>query len=348
MVFEKFLSSFFPKLAIDLGTANTLVFQGGRGIVVREPSVVARQKKSGEVLAVGKKAKKMIGKTPEMIEAFYPLHDGVIADFDAAQAMLSYYINQAIGERSKSWDYLFKPMVVIGTPSGATEVERRAVFDAVDEAGAGSCFLIEEPMAAAIGADLPIERPSGVLICDIGGGTTEIAVISLSGIVLNRSLKLAGYKMDRAVINFLRLKYSLVVGETTAEEIKTTVGTAIAQEKEKAMIVRGQSLENGLPITVRITSAEVREAIAPILNQIIGELREVIEATPPELMSDFLEKGITLCGGGANLPGIDRLFSQEIKMPVFIADDPQAAVALGCGKLLKDTKLREMVKISID
>jgi len=347
-MFGQFLSSFFPKLAIDLGTANTLVFQKGQGIVVREPSVVARQKKSGEVLAVGKKAKEMIGKTPEAIEAFYPLHDGVIADFDAARAMLSYYINQAIGERNKSWDYLFKPIVVIGTPSGATEVERRAVFDAVNEAGAGSCFLVEEPMAAAIGAGLSIERPNGVLVCDIGGGTTEIAVISLSGIVLNRSLKLAGYKMDKAVANFLRLKYSLTVGETTAEEVKTTIGTAVAQKKEKAMIVRGQSLENGLPITIRITSAEVREAIAPVLNQIIGELSEVIEATPPELMSDFLERGITLCGGVANLPGIDRLFSREIKMPVFIADDPQAAVVLGCGKLLENAKLRGRVKISID
>ena len=227
-------------------------------------------------------------------------------------------------------------------------MERRAVFDAVSEAGAGSCFLVEEPMAAAIGAGLSIERPNGILVCDIGGGTTEIAVISLSGIVLNRSLKLAGYKMDKAVANFLRLKYSLVVGGTTAEEVKTTVGTAVAQKKEKAMVVRGQSLENGLPITIRITSAEVREAIAPILNQIIGELSEVIEATPPELMSDFLEKGITLCGGVANLPGIDSLFSREIKMPVFVADDPQAAVVLGCEKLLGNAKLRGKVKVGID
>ncbi|PIS15170.1 rod shape-determining protein [Candidatus Shapirobacteria bacterium CG09_land_8_20_14_0_10_38_17] len=347
-MFEQFLGSFFPKLAIDLGTANTLVFQKGQGVIIREPSVVARQKKSGEVLAVGKEAKEMIGKTPEAIEAFYPLRDGVIADFDAARAMISYHIDRAIGKKSKPWNYFFKPLVVIGTPSGATEVERRAVFDAVSEAGAGSCFLVEEPMAAAIGAGLSIERPNGALVCDIGGGTTEIAVISLSGIVLNRSLKLAGYKMDKAVVNFLRLKYSLVVGETTAEEIKTTIGTAVAPKKEKVMVVRGQSLENGLPTTIRITSVEVREAIAPILNQIIGELSEVIEATPPELMGDFLEKGITLCGGVANLPGIDRLFSREIKMPVFVADDPQAAVVLGCGKLLENAKLREKVKVNID
>ena len=345
---KRLLDSFFPKLAIDLGTANTLVAREGEGIIIREPSVVARRKRTGEVLAVGKKAKEMVGKTPESIEAFYPLHDGVIADFDAAQAMLSYYLNRAIGEKSKWRNYFFKPMVVIGTPSGATEVERRAVFDAVAEAGAGSCSLVEEPMAAAIGAGLSVERPNGVLVCDIGGGTTEIAVISLSGIVLNRSLKLAGYEMDKAVSNFLRLKYSLVVGETTAEEVKMTIGTAITPKKEKVMVVRGQSLENGLPTTVRITSAEVREAIAPILNQIIGELSEVIEATPPELMGDFLERGVTLCGGMANLPGLDRLFSRELKMPVFIADDPQAAVVSGGAKLLKNGQLRERVKVNID
>ena len=333
-----------PGIAIDLGTANTLVYQRGKGLVFREPSVVARQKKSKKVLAVGSKAKKMIGKTPEAIEAFYPLHNGVIADFDAAQAILAYYLDK-VAEKDSFWRRLFRETVIIGTPSGSTEVERRAVFDATIEAGAGNCFLIEEPMAAAIGAGLPVDSPSGSLVCDIGGGTTEIAVISLGGIVLNRSLKLAGHKMDEAVINFLRLKYSLLIGPSTAEEIKIEVGNALPEKKESEVVVRGRGLEKGLPITVKVSASEIREAIAPILNQIIGTVNEMIEEAPPELVNDFLEKGITLCGGGANLPGIDRLFSQETKMPVFIAEDPQAAVALGCGKLLEDIDLRDRVKI---
>lgn len=343
-MWQRLFARVSPGIAIDLGTANTLVYQKGKGLVFREPSVVARQKKSKQVLAVGSRAKKMIGKTPEAIEAFYPLHNGVIADFDAAQAMLAYYLDK-VTEKNNFWKRFFRETVIIGTPSGSTEVERRAVFDAAIEAGAGNCFLIEEPMAAAIGAGLPVDSPSGSLVCDIGGGTTEIAVISLGGIVLNRSLKLAGHKMDEAIINFLRLKYSLLIGPSTAEEIKLEVGNALPEKKESEVIVRGRGLEKGLPITVRVSASEIREAIAPILNQIIGTVNEMIEEAPPELVNDFLEKGITLCGGGANLPGIDRLFSQETKMPVFIAEDPQAAVALGCGKLLEDIDLRDRVKI---
>ncbi len=333
-----------PGIAIDLGTANTLIYQKGQGIIFREPSVVARQKKSKKVLAVGSQAKKMIGKTPEAIEAFYPLHNGVIADFDAAWAMLAYYLDK-ITEKDSFFERFFRETVIIGTPSGSTEVERRAVFDAAIEAGAGNCFLIEEPMAAAIGEKLPVDSPNGSLICDIGGGTTEIAIISLGGIVLNRSLKVAGHKMDEAIINFLRLKYSLLIGPSTAEEIKMEIGTALPGKKEPEMIVRGRGLEKGLPITVKITASEIREAIAPILNQIIGTVNELIEEAPPELVNDFLEQGITLCGGGANLPGIDRLFSQETQMPAFIVEDPQAAVVLGCGKLLEEVDLRNRVKI---
>jgi len=262
---------FSQKLAIDLGTANTLVYQKGKGIVFRQPSVVARQKKDGAIVAVGGEAKKMVGKTPQAIEAFYPLHEGVIADFDAARAMIGYYLEQLTPE-GKIWNAFFKPLVVVGTPSGSTEVERRAVLEATLEAGAGSCFLVEEPLAAALGADLPVEQPGGVLICDIGGGTTEIAVISLGGIVLNRSLGVAGYKMDKALVNFLRLKYSLLIGETTAEEIKINIGSALPLEKERAMVVRGRSLETGLPISVKVSSEEVREAITPVLNQIVGQI----------------------------------------------------------------------------
>lgn len=344
-MWKHLFSKVSPGIAIDLGTANTLVYQKGKGLIFREPSVVARQKKSKKVLAVGSRAKKMIGKTPEAIEAFYPLHNGVIADFDAAQAMLAHYLDKTI-EDSSFVNKLFRETVIIGTPSGSTEVERRAVFDAAIEAGAGNCFLIEEPMAAAIGAGLAVESSNGSFICDIGGGTTEIAVISLGGIVLNRSLKLAGHKMDEAIINFLRLKYALLVGPSTAEEIKIEIGTAIPLKKEPEMVVRGRGLEKGLPITVKVTAAEIREAIAPILNQIIGTVNEMIEEAPPELVNDFLERGITLCGGGANLPGIDKLFSQETRMPVFIADDPQAAVALGCGQLLENISLRNKVKIT--
>ena len=337
---------FSQKLAIDLGTANTLVYQKGKGIVFRQPSVVARQKKDGAIVAVGGEAKKMVGKTPQAIEAFYPLHEGVIADFDAARAMIGYYLEQLTPE-GKIWNAFFKPLVVVGTPSGSTEVERRAVLEATLEAGAGSCFLVEEPLAAALGADLPVEQPGGVLICDIGGGTTEIAVISLGGIVLNRSLGVAGYKMDKALVNFLRLKYSLLIGETTAEEIKINIGSALPLEKEKVMVVRGRSLETGLPISVKVSSEEVREAITPVLNQIVGQISEVVEESPPELMDDFLERGITLCGGVAELPQIANFFSREIKMPVFIASDPQAAVVLGGAKLLDNLKLRERVKIEL-
>ena len=337
---------FSQKLAIDLGTANTLVYQKGKGIVFRQPSVVARQKKDGAIVAVGGEAKKMVGKTPQAIEAFYPLHEGVIADFDAARAMIGYYLEQLTPE-GKIWNVFFKPLAVVGTPSGSTEVERRAVLEATLEAGAGSCFLVEEPLAAALGADLPVEQPGGVLICDIGGGTTEIAVISLGGIVLNRSLGVAGYRMDKALVNFLRLKYSLLIGETTAEEIKINIGSALPLEKERVMVVRGRSLETGLPISVKVSSEEVREAITPVINQIVGQISEVIEESPPELMDDFLERGITLCGGVAKLPQIANFFSREIKMPVFIASDPQAAVVLGAAKLLDNPKLRERVKIEL-
>lgn len=335
-------------LAIDLGTANTLVLVKNKGIVIREPSVVARQKKSKEILAIGSKAKRMIGKTPTAIEAIRPLKDGVIADFDATEAMLSKYIRE-VHESGSLIPKIPKPRVVIGIPSGVTEVERRAVQDAALGAGARKAYLIEEPMAAAIGISLPIEQPEGVLIIDVGGGTTEIAVISLGGIVIERCLRIAGDEMDEALISFMRLKYSILLGEATAEEIKIQLGTASPPEKgekEKQMVIRGRDLESGLPKSIRISTNEVREAIAPVIRQIVDVISDVIEETPPELVSDIVARGITLCGGVAQLRGIDRLIAEETKMPVWVAEDPMTAVVRGCGKVLEDEGLLKRVRVT--
>jgi len=338
-------SFFSHDIGIDLGTANTLVLVLGKGIVIREPSVIARQKKTKEILAIGSKAKKMIGKTPGMIEVIRPLKDGVIADFDATEAMLTHYIRE-VHESPGIIPKIPKPRVVVGIPLGVTEVERRAVQDACLSAGARKAYLIEEPMAAVIGVGLPIDQPEGMLVVDIGGGTTEIAVISLGGIVIERCLRIAGDEMDEAIISFMRLKYSILLGEATAEEIKIQLGSTYPQEKEKQMVVRGRDLESGLPKSIKIGTNEVREAIAPVVRQIVEAISEVIEETPPELISDIVARGITLCGGAAQLIGFDKLIAEETKMPVWLADEPMTCVVRGCGKVLEDKGLLKRVRVT--
>lgn len=338
---------FSHDLAIDLGTANTLVLVRGKGIAIREPSCVARQKKTKKILAIGSEAKKMMGKTPGNIEAFRPLRDGVIADFDATEAMLSHFIQKVHQSPGRILPLIPRPRVVIGIPSGVTEVERRAVQDAALVAGARQAFLIEEPMAAAIGAGLPVEDAGGSFICDIGGGTTEMAVISLGGIVVSRCLRIAGDEMDEAIISFCRLKYSLLIGEATSEEVKIQVGEAFpSTEGERQTVVRGRDLETGLPKSVKLRSSEVREALAPVLNQIVEGISEIIQDTPPELVGDLMERGIALAGGGSLLEGVDKLIAQETKMPVWRADDPQTCVVRGCGKVLDEPELLEKVRVT--
>lgn len=346
---DSFFGLFSHDLAIDLGTSNTLVLVRGKGIVIREPSCVARQKKNKKILAIGTEAKKMMGKTPGTIEAFRPLRDGVIADFDATEAMLAFYIKKVHESPGKFFPLIPRPRVVIGIPSGVTEVERRAVQEAALSAGARKAYLIEEPMAAAIGAGLPIESAGGSLICDIGGGTTEMAVISLGGIVVSQCLRIAGDEMDEAIVAFCRLKYSLLIGQGSAEEVKIQIGSAYPPakgEEERQTVIRGRDLETGLPKSIKLDGSEVREALAPVLNQIIEGTSELIEETPPELVGDLMERGIALAGGGSLLKGMEKLIAQETKMPVWRADDPQTCVVKGCGRVLGDENLLEKVRVT--
>lgn len=338
-------------VGIDLGTANTLVHVKGKGIVIREPSVVARHRKTKQILAIGEEAKRMLGRAPGTIEVVRPLKDGVIADFDATEIMLKTFIGR-VHESGRAIPRLPRPRVVVGIPSGVTEVERRAVQEAALSAGARQAFLIEEPMAAAIGAELPIAEPGGVMVVDIGGGTSEIAVISLGGIVVNKSIRIAGDEMDEAIIHFVRLKYNVLLGERTAEDIKLTLGNAHAtafakqtEDRDRMMVIRGRDLESGLPKTLKITSSEVREALMPVLREITGAVGDLLEETPPELVSDILERGIVMAGGGSLIGGIDRLMSEETRMPVFITEDPMTAVVRGCGKVLDDIKLLQRVRV---
>lgn len=335
-------------LGIDLGTANTLVYVRGKGVVIREPSVVARHRKTKQIVAIGSEAKKMLGKTPTTIEAFRPLKDGVIADFDAAAAMLTHYIKLVHQQpKNRMLPSIPRPKVVVGIPSGVTEVERRAVQEAAIMAGARAAYLIEEPMAAAIGAGLPIQETNGSFICDIGGGTSEIAVLSLGGIVVNRSVRIAGDEMDEAIVNFMRLKYSLLIGEPTAEDIKIAVGSAYPVDKtERQTVVRGRDIETGLPKSIRVNEGEIRETLSSVIHDIIEAISETIEETPPELIGDIMEHGIVLAGGGALIRGIDKLIATEVKMPVWVTDDPQTAVVRGCGKLLDDEALLRKVKVA--
>ena len=347
---KSFFSLVSSDIGIDLGTANTLVLVKGKGIVIRESSVVARNKKTKEILAIGSKAKKMVGKTPAMIETVKPLQDGVIADFEATTAMLGIFFKE-LSSGGQVFSKIIKPRVVLGIPTGATEVEQRAVQDAALSAGARKAFLIEEPMAAAIGIGLPIDQPQGILVVDIGGGTTEIALISLGGIVIDRCLRIAGDEMDEALINFVKLKYALLLGQASAEDIKIQLGSAIPpvksspEQKEKQLVIRGRDLENGLPKSIKISSEEVREAITPVIHQIVEQISEVIEEAPPEMINDIVAKGIVLCGGGALISGLDRLISEETKIPVWMADDPQTCVVRGCGKMLEDEKLLNKFRV---
>ncbi len=338
------LGLFSQDMGIDLGTANTLVFVKNKGILIREPSYVARHKKSGAVLAIGSEAKLMAGKTPEAIEAIRPLRDGVIADYDGAEAMLDYYIKQ-VHEHSPWIAKVPRPRVIIGIPSGVTEVERRAVQSAAIAAGAREAYLVEEPMAAAIGAGLPIDEPRGQMIIDIGGGTTEIAILSLGGIVLNKSLRIAGDELTEAIIHFARVKYGLLLGEATAEEVKITIGSATAAEKETQIVVRGRDLGSGLPKSMKFNGSEIREALAPTLQTIVRGVMDVLEETPPELVADIIQGGITMAGGGSLIMGIDKMIAESTRMPVWITDEPMAAVVRGCGKLLTDEKLLKKVKV---
>lgn len=344
-MFSRFWALFSHDIGIDLGTANTLVWVRGKGITIREPSVVAQHKKSKAILAIGAAAKRMVGKTPAAIAAIRPLRDGVISDFEITEQMLRHFIH-SVHESHGILPKIPRPRVVIGIPSGVTEVERRAVQDAALEAGARVAYLIEEPMAGAIGAGLPIEEPTGTMIVDIGGGTTEIAVISLGGIVVNRSIRVAGDEMDQEVLNYLRARYGLLLGERSAEDVKIAIGSAVALAKEEEAVVRGRDLATGLPRSLKITSGEIREAISGPVRTIVNTISETVEETPPELVADILERGITLAGGGSLIRGLDRLVAEETKMPVWVAEDPMTAVVRGCGRVLEELDLLSRVKVS--
>jgi rod shape-determining protein MreB len=328
-------------IGIDLGTANTLVHVKGRGIIIREPSVVAVNKNTKSILAVGDDAKSMIGRTPGDIVAIRPMKDGVIADFDITQSMLKYFIKRAIGT-----GFISKPRVVICVPSGVTEVEKRAVEEATLSAGAREAYLIEEPMAAAIGANLPVEEPSGSMIVDIGGGTSEVAVISLGGIVTSKSLRVAGDELDDAIVLFVKKEYNLMIGERSAEQIKMTIGNAYPKPKEEYMEVRGRDLITGLPKNITLSSGEINEALKEPINAIVDAIKYTLEKTPPELAADIMDKGIMLAGGGALLSGLDTLIKEETGMPVMIAETPLDCVAIGTGKVLDEIETLKRVLIT--
>jgi rod shape-determining protein MreB and related proteins len=332
---------FARDIGIDLGTANTLVHVKGKGIVVREPSVVAINKKTNEVLAVGEAAKNMIGRTPGNIVAIRPMKDGVIADFDVTQSMLKHFIKSAM-----STGIFSKPRVVICVPSGVTEVEKRAVEEATLQAGAKEAYLIEEPMAAAIGANLPVEEPSGSMVVDIGGGTSEVAVISLGGIVTSKSLRIAGDELDEAIVHYVKKEYNLMIGERTAEQIKMTIGAAYPKPKEETIEIRGRDLITGLPKNLTITSTEIMEALKEPVNAIVDAIKYTLEKTPPELAADIMDRGIMLTGGGALLSGLDKLIKEETGMPVSIAERPLDCVVLGAGKVLDEIETLKRVLIS--
>jgi rod shape-determining protein MreB len=370
-MFNKLFSLFSHDIGIDLGTANTLVYVKGKGIVIREPSVVAIHKKTKKVIAVGIEAKKMVGKTPASIITVRPLRGGVISDFDATMAMISHYIQQVYEVGSSIPMAFSRPRVVIGIPSSVTEVEKRAVWEAALSSGAREAFLIEEPMAAAIGENVSVFAPTGIMVVDIGGGTTEIAIISLGGIVVSKSLRTAGDDMDLAIAHYIRLRHGLLIGEKTAEELKISIGTAYEkttkfknraaimehgaqgqdlkpkEEKveEKVAIIRGRDIETGLPKSLKITEIEVREALSPVLTQIIDAIAGVLEDAPPELTSDILEHGILLTGGGSQLFGFDHLIVERTHIPVIRSEDPLTSVVRGTGKVLEDPSLLARVKV---
>ncbi len=343
MLFDPIIGLFSSDLAIDLGTANTLIYLKGKGIVVNEPSVVAIQKDSRgvkRVLSVGEEAKKMQGRTPGSIMAIRPMKDGVIADFEITAEMLKYFIRKAHNRRT-----LLRPRIIICIPLGITEVEKRAVRESAESAGAREVYLIDEPMAAAIGAGLPITEPSGNMIVDIGGGTTEVAVISLSGIVYSRTVRVAGDKMDEAIIQYIKRKYNLLIGERTAEVIKIAIGTAYPSEENEKMEVKGRDLVAGVPKTLEICSEEIREAMIEPINAVIEVIRNALERIPPELAADIVDRGIVLTGGGALLRNIDVLLREETGLPVMLTEDPLTCIVLGSGKTLEELDLLKKVAV---
>ena len=333
---------FAKDIGIDLGTANSLVHLKGKGIVLCEPSVVAIQRDNGNVLAVGEEAKKMIGRTPGNIIAIRPMKDGVIADFDVTQSMLKYFINKALKNKS----IFTKPRVVICVPSGVTTVEERAVKEAAIQAGAKEAYLVEEPMAAAIGAGLPVHEPTGNMVVDIGGGTTDVAIISLGGIVTSRSIRIGGDEMDDAIINYIKRTYNLMIGDRTAEEIKINIGSAYLEKAQDTYDVRGRDLVTGLPKNISITAKEIQGALRDPVHNILEAIKVCLEKTPPELAADIMDRGIVLVGGGALLKGLDRLVAYETGMPVHIAEDPLSCVAIGTGKVLENIDTLKKVVIA--
>ncbi|EDP3349924.1 TPA_asm: rod shape-determining protein [Campylobacter jejuni] len=342
MILDQLIGFFSSDMGIDLGTANTLVLVKDKGIVINEPSVVAVERErygsKAKILAVGKEAKDMVGKTPGNIEAIRPMKDGVIADFDMTEKMIRYFIEKT--HRRKSF---LRPRIIISVPYGLTQVERKAVRESALSAGAREVFLIEEPMAAAIGASLPIQEPKGNLVVDIGGGTTEIGVISLGGLVISKSIRTAGDKLDMSIVNYVKEKYNLIIGERTGEEIKITIGSAIQLPKELSMVVKGRDQVSGLLSRIELTSENVREAMREYLKEIADALKMVLEMMPPDLASDIVENGVVLTGGGALIRGLDKYLSEIVRLPVYIADEPLLAVAKGTGKALEEISLLQQL-----
>ena len=338
MIFDWLFGMFSNDLAIDLGTANTLIYVKGKGIILSEPSVVAIKKGTNQVLKVGREAKEMLGRTPGSIVAIRPLKDGVIADFDVTEQMIRAFILKSHNRKA-----LVRPRVIVGVPSGITQVEKRAIRDSADQAGAREVYLIEEPMAAAIGAGLPVQEPSGSMIVDIGGGTTEVAVISLSGIVYSQSVRIAGDEMDEAITQYLKRKYNLLIGERTSENIKIQIGSAYPFDEPRKMEIKGRDLVDGIPKTLTINDSDIREALHDPVYAIVDAVKTALERTPPELSADIAEKGIVLAGGGALLHGLDTLISLETHLKVRIADDPLSCVVLGTGKVLDELDLLKTV-----
>lgn len=328
-MFSRIATYFSNDIAIDLGTANTLVYLKGNGIVLNEPSVVAVDQKTKKVYAVGSEAKSMLGKTPDHIVAVRPLKDGVIADFEITEVMLREFIRKSQKKR-----FFIRPRIVISVPSGITEVERRAVTDSAQNAGAREVYLVAEPIAAAIGVGLPVDKPSGNMVIDIGGGTTEIAVIALNGIVTNISIRVGGDEMDEVIVQHIKKAYNLLIGDQTAEHVKMVIGSAIKLNQENEMEIKGRDLVSGIPKTLQISSTEIREALADPLSQIVAALKTALEQTPPELAADIVDRGIVMTGGGSLLNGIDLLLKEETNLPINIVEDPLTCVVLGSGKIL--------------
>ena len=343
MILDSLFQKFSKDIGIDLGTANTLVYVKGKGIVINEPSVVALNTKTKQILAIGNEAKMMVGRTPPHIVASRPLVDGVISDFEITEQMLRYFIDKV---HQKTYSFLRRPRVVIGIPSGVTEVEKRAVQDAALNAGARSAYLIEEPMAAAIGARLPVQDAAGSMIVDIGGGTAEIAIISLGGVVISKSIRAAGDKMNENIIQYARDEFNLLLGERTAEDVKIKIGSAYPQEEQLETVMRGRDLVSGLPKEVLVNDAQIREALNPTIKVIANNVKNAVEETPPELIADLMHRGITLAGGGALLRGLDKLLAEQTQIPVNVADDPLTAVCRGCGVVVEDLETLKEVLVN--